>query len=357
MGSRETGRRRFLRSAGALASVGAASGLSGCFGLFGGNKDSGDDDGVDENSPARHVPKRAKMVTEIDAQAVLNDDAIRASIDDALARGRSAESEKPQTVSAAFDALESRYGLPPEQLTRGIVFTDENVGVFTKKKPSGDEYWGIIGFTDWSGDAMQTSYQNVTTDSVSETTHEGTAVYTTEKDALAVLGDGTVVYGNEQAVTETLEVDAGNRGAVSGRVRESFDSTSGKFARFATTLDVSTLASEFGMPGFARAYEQATTEYIHGSVFSDGGEYGFRATVKMGTISDAQRVTDMVASLSAVVRGQGFDDPTLQSFEQAAKNVEAERDGKVSTIEYRAPPSTFATPAGETVAVLLRAIA
>ncbi len=310
---RKVTRRGVLRTGATLASVGVIGSLSGCSDLMSDDGDSDDDGGDDATSAVDYIPGRANLVMSLSVTALLDDQAIRGAVNDALDRQSAEESMMPSTVSGALDMFEQEEGVNPRNVNEVVLFgeTDESA------ESDESDYVGWLTYTDWSADEITALIEEYSSDDSDIVTEEynGTTVYVSddgdeETERVAILDDGTIVLGRAGATNDVIDVRAGDMDAVSGETRSAWEAASGEYAKFATDVEPEDLPS-----GQAEAAEPTVEniKYVSGSVYADGDMRGMMLEMEAGSEQDASDIETFFEGQIALAEEQA-EDPQAREF-------------------------------------------
>lgn len=298
MGSRNRSRRSVLKTGAALASVGVVGSLSGCSGMLSDDGDTADgDSGAD--GAAGDIPARSSVAMSMSFDAVLEDQAVRGAVNNALSSQSDSASMLPSSVSEAFGMVEEESGVDPRKLN--------DVVLFGESSDDGDEseYVGWLVYTDWSQAELQSyldekrastpdgetasggSYGDVTTEE-----YGGTTVYVNEDmddstERMAILSDGTVVLGRAGATNDVIDIRNGDGDAISGELLSAWEAASGEYATIAMDITPEDLPDG---QAEAAAPTVRNIEYVYGSVYADGDKRGVRFNLETGSEQDAEDV-------------------------------------------------------------------
>lgn len=333
---RETTRRDVLKSGATLASVAAVGSLSGCSDLMNDDGDSNKEDGDGDTSAAADIPARANLAMSLSVTALLDDQAIRGAVNDALSEQSTEDSMMPSTVSGALDMVEEEEGVDPRKVNEIVLFgeTDES-------DESGEsDYVGWLTYTDWSASEVVGFIEEYSSDDSDIETEEynGTTVYVNDDgvdtERFAVLSDGTVVLGRAGATHDVIDVRAGETDPVSGETRSAWDAASGEYAKFAMDIEPEDLPS-----GQAEAAEPTVEniKYVSGSVYADGDVRGAEIKMEAGSEQDASDVETFFEGQLALAEEEA-EDPQAKEF---IESTEISTDGTTVTVRNEVDVETI----------------
>ena len=348
MGPREVTRRDVLQTGATLASVAAIGSLSGCSDLMSDDGDESNDDDSDDStsSVAADIPARANLVMSLSVTALLDDQALRGAVNDALAEQSTEESMMPSTVSGALDMIEEEGDVDPRNVNEVVLFgeTDES---------EESDYVGWLTYTDWSASEITELIEEYSDDDTEIQTEEynGTTVYVNDDnddstERVAILGDGTVVLGRAGAAHDVIDVRAGDADPISGETRSAWDAASGEYAKFAMDIEPEDLPS-----GQAEAAEPTVENirYVSGSVYADGDVRGAEFKMEAGSEQDASDVETFFEGQIALAEEQA-EDPQAREF---IESTEISTSGTTVTVRNEVDVETITPIVSELVSSFL----
>lgn len=324
MGPREVTRRDVLQTGATLGSIGVIGSLSGCSDYLGDGGNS-DENGDEKRSIADDVPAQANLVMSLSVTALLDDQALRGAVNDALSEQVPEDSSMPTTVSGALDKVEEEEDVDPRKVNDVVLFGETG-------ESEESEYVGWLTYTDWSASEITELIEEKSdNDSEIETEeYNGTTVYVNddadeETERFAVLDDGTVVLGRDGAAHDVIDVRAGNGDSISGEVRSAWNAASGGYAKFAMDAEPEDLPE-----GQAEAAEPTaeSIRYVSGSVYADGDQRGIELSMEAKSEQDAADVETFFDGQITLAEEQA-DDPQTREF---LKNTEITTSGTTVTV-------------------------
>lgn len=197
-----------------------------------------DDDGA-SGDPVESVPENQDMLLHAD-MAVLQDEAVMNASNALMG-----SSTNQEDVEEGLDEIENEIGLDVRSVDELLLFgTSEDFS--TDVSDVQDEQFGVVLHTDWSedefvsainedsedGELVATSYEG------QEVLYEPSGSYAQEDQPayLGVLGDGAFVFGTEQSVKGSLDVEYAGASSISGSVRDAYDDTRDGYVTVATRI-------------------------------------------------------------------------------------------------------------------------
>jgi hypothetical protein len=276
---------------------------------------SGDGDSTDGGDGARStaddIPARANLVMSLSVTALLDDQALRGAVNDALAEQPTEDSSMPSTVSGALDMIEEKGDVDPRKVREVVLFgeTDES---------KGSDYVGWLTYTDWSASEITELIEEYGEDGdIKKEEYNGTTVYVSddgddEAERIAVLEDGTIVLGRAGAAHDVIDVRAGDTDPILGETRSAWDAASGDYAKFAMDIEPEDLPS-----GQAEAAEPTVEniKYVSGSIYADGDVRGAEFKMETGSEQDASDVETFFEGQLALAEEEAEDPQTKQFIE------------------------------------------
>lgn len=331
MDTRERSRRDVLKTGTALASVGILGGLSGCSGLLD-DSDTADGDNGGASGTAGDIPARANIAMSMSFDAVLNDQAVRGAVNNALSEQSSTNSMVPSSISEAFEQAEQQAGVDPRKLNEIVLFGETS--------PDGsNDYVGWLAYTDWTQDELTTLIEESGVEDMTTEEYNGTTVYvnddaddTTER--MAILGDGTVVLGRSSATEDVIDLRNGNGDSISGDLLSAWNETSGDYASVAMNIESEDLPS-----GQAEAAQPTVEDinYAYGSIYADGDMRGVRLNLETDSAQSAEDVKTFIDGQLALAVEEA-EDPQGRQF---LEDIETSTSGSTVVIENEVDVDTI----------------
>jgi hypothetical protein len=203
-------RRRVLQTS---AAIGSAA-IAGCFG-GGGPDDSAE--GPSGSQPASVVPQGATLAMSADVTALLDDQALRSSLNEALSGSMGTAGGVPsgvESVSDGLDRVEESVGLDPRAVSTAVGFAG-----YSQDAPAAGVVWA-----DWSTDELRTAMADSGVEP--ETATYGDRDLLVAQDAvIADLAGDAYALGERASVETVVDVTNGDASTVGGRLQSGFDAT------------------------------------------------------------------------------------------------------------------------------------
>lgn len=329
MGPRDLSRRDALKAGIGALSVGALGSLSGCSSVLNGS--GGSSGSMDD------TPQNADFALLADFQALLDDDALRSQINTRLAELAGESEDAPTSIEDVLDDVQSDMGLDPRALKRTLLFgRSPNASGTPDGTPVPETaagYTGFVLYTDWEEEAFLNALTEGTDAEPTETTYEGRTVYESPEDdggAFAPLGDGTFVFGTNQATRDVIDLREGNADPASGQLREAFSASGDGYVRFASNVRDAAIPEDQVQFGAALAQ---SVEYAYGSIYADGDQRGLRFAVEAESEEDATDIRDTVRGAIAYGETDGDETtPRARPYGSLLENTTVSADGTTVTV-------------------------
>jgi len=331
--SNELTRRDLLRTGAGVSAVAALGGLAGCSALTG--------DGGGSESGVRGLPADAGAAAVIDAEAVRTDDATAALVNAFLdVQAEREYYDGPENYEAVLEEFENETGLDPEGASTLTPF----FGWGGEYSPVDSEFAAARFEADWPTEDVVASLEENGGSYSDESYADGT-LYEPDEDYrsyLGVLGDGRYVVGTEAAVTDTLDVEAGEEDAISETLQSAYAETRTAPVRFVSGVPEDEVPESAGGQFDTSVFRNV--ESVAGSVYADGDTRGIETTLAAGSESDAEDIADIIDGGLTVVEQEA---PEAVATELDA--VAVTRDGTSVTVAYEATVDELTALVEETV--------
>lgn len=319
--SNDLTRRDVLRTGAGVSAVAALGGLAGCSGLTGGG-------GGESEGGVQGLPEDAGAAAVIDAEAVRTDDATAALVNAFLdVQAEREYYDGPENYEAVLDEFENETGLDPEGASTLTPF----FGWGGEYSPVDGEFAAARFEADWSAEDVVDSLEENGGSYSDEAYADGTLYEPDEeyRSYLGVLGDGRYVVGTEDAVTDTLDVEAGEADAIPETLQSAYAETRTAPVRFVSGVPEDEVPESAGGQFDTSVFRNV--ESVAGSVYADGDTRGIETTLAAGSESDAEDIADIIDGGLTVVEQ---DAPEAVAAELDA--VEVTQDGTGVTVSYEA---------------------
>jgi hypothetical protein len=242
------------------------------------------------------VPDTADVVAYVNVQEMRTDSTLRTLLETADQADDSAES--PEEM---LSDLESESGLDPAGVGQATMF-----GQFPNESAISDAgYFGMVVTADWTEDDVVTAVENGSEFDLESGQYAGATVYEpvgddgNENAWLGVVENGTYVLGTEDAVKDSIDVDAGDSEAVSGTLRTTFEDTENTLFRFASSVP----GEQVPQAGQTSAFEKATV--VAGTMNTyDNETVELSATVTFSEESATTNAKNIVEGAVALSRSE-----------------------------------------------------
>ncbi len=246
-------RRRVLQTG---AVIGSAA-IAGCFG-GGGPDDSSA--GPQQDQPLGVVPSSAQFAISADVTALLDDQALRSSMNDALS-GASGSGGLPTSVgsvSAGLDRIQESVGLDPRSVSGAVGF-----GGYSPDAPAAGVVWA-----DWSVDELQTAMADSGVEPETDTYADRDLLVANDA-VIADLTGNAYAVGERGGVETVVDVASGDASAAGGTLQSGFQATSGGAIRLAFVAPEG-LGEEQGSSGMVQQSTMRAITHGYGAYEIDG---------------------------------------------------------------------------------------
>lgn len=282
------------------------------------------------------VPDTADVVAYVNVQEMRTDSTLRTLLNE-TADQTDDSAESPEEM---LSDLESESGLDPAGVGQATMF-----GQFPNESAISDAgYFGMVVTADWTEDDVVTAVENGSEFDLESGQYAGATVYEPvgddENTWLGVVENGTYVLGTEDAVKDSIDVDAGDSEAVSGTLRTTFEDTENTLFRFASSVP----GEQVPQGGQMSAFEKATV--VAGTMNTyDNETVELSATVTFSEESATTNAKDMVEGAIALSRSsvQGDTSDLL-----ADDHLWVGQDGTSMTVTSRNSVDTLVSALEET---------
>lgn len=251
----------------------------------------------------------------------------------ALAGGASIPGAESGNASQFRATFQNRTGIDPEPAEEIVVF-----GAVNESLSGNATYVGAILHTEATTATAVAGIQNATGSGYAQRSVNGQTVYAPTNRSgywIGVLGDGQVVVGTEQAVTDTVNVTASDTQPFDGPLRTAYGDTRNGTVRFATTSPEILLPPNAGFVTDVQLYRDLRS--VGGAYYIESGRTGVELQLRANNANNARSVAQATNGTVAVL-------PTYVENESAAEAVESvnvRQDGSTVTVRYEAPFGEF----------------
>lgn len=263
----------------------------------------------------------------------------------------------PANLTGALDEVENETGLDPRAAEQVITFSQRQEN-FTSPP-----YQAAIVEADWAKSDVVDAIEENTNRSYRNTTVDGVTVYKPEPREeenvttfgppepdqwVAVLDDDEYVFGTEQAVNDTVQVEVGDADPVDGDLRRAFDSTRDGYLRYAQTsqnVNVTRINQTMGqstglnVTAYAEAYNDLHITSGTYYIADDGETLGTETRIMTNSTDTARDVKDLVQGFISIQAG-AIQNETLESELRA---TEVTRDDTTVTVSRQTDIETAET--------------
>lgn len=311
-----------LLVAGMVATAGCTDGLS-----------DGDDGGpateIDGPDPIEYVPQGQDLVVHVDVAVVAD----QTTLDLAAALENGELEEDPQD---SLEEFEAQSGLDATALQEVLVY-GESSEYSLEADASTSESYGVVFRSGWTEDELVTAIERNQSTALEVQSHQGRDVLygpiesddSEEPSYLGVLGNGTFVLGNEAAVTDSLDVTYGDASAVSGQLRDAYESAPDGLVTFAMVVPQDALDEQAGAGMGATPTQDV--EAFNGVYTTDGGNVVLETQLLITSEESASQLHGVLDQLLSAYA----DDP---QFGELVGGMSAEQDGTTVRITFEASP-------------------
>lgn len=335
MGSRNRSRRQVLKTGAALASIGAIGSLSGCSDLTNDGSDGTPDGegGAGGSGAAEDTPARADVLMSLNVEAVLGDQAIRGAVNDVLS-SQSSGGEMPSSVDGAFSMVQQQAGLDPRDVTEAVVFADSE----SSQDSSSDAYGGALVYANWDGSDVEDAISEAAEEEPETSEYEGVTVYEgnnmDSSGSLAILDDGTVIFGQKGATEDVIDVVNGDADSISGDLASAWGNTrEDGYVRMAAVPSIEDSGQSMG------GVSPEDIEQFYGSIYADGDTRGIQVNIEASSEEVASNIGAVLEQQLARAEEQA-EQPEAAQF---VANTDVSADGTTVTIRNEVPAQDVAT--------------
>ena len=361
-------RRGVLRLGGTLLAAGTTVGLAGCSGGDGDGTPTGND--AESSSDALDVvPAGATSVTYADIGGMLDDGTVEGLMNKMLSVANDSGEEAPTNKQELLTQFENRTGLDPNGMREMVGFgKTPEMGEGETPAPDAVEaaaqYSGTWFTADWSEDDLVNAVEESGEADVSleSSTYGEYTIYepsssgeTMPEDGemetpttwLGVITDGEYVTGTEDAVSDALDVAAGDMDGVGSDLRDTYSGVRDGLAKMASSVPANLpedmIPDESVGEGGENEVEvdPARLEELQGgavTLYTEGDEMGLSASMTAGTEDAAQHVVDLIdgliVSIEKNLQGAGQTATPPEDLVTALDNISVQRSGQSVSVEY-----------------------
>ncbi|WP_248517520.1 hypothetical protein [Salinarchaeum laminariae] len=250
-----------------------------------------------------------------------------------------AEDVDQEEFQESLDEFESSTGLDPREFEEAIYFGEYDEVPGSVDDANADEQFGLIANTDWTTAELTGAVESNDTIHIEALEYEESGVfYELTNDAesaedplyLGVLGDGAYVLGVESSVEDTLDVAYADGDALSGTLRDAYNSTRDGYATVTMTVPENTGEDQTGMG----ADVAQNMEVLTGTYYTEDGELGLEAQVTMSNENYATQLS-AAASILTAQAGQSEEAP------DALQHLSVEQNGAHVVFNYASDVETL----------------
>lgn len=320
-----------------MRAVGTLSGtavLAGCSDLLDGG--GGDEEGTPEDEPVivddagllNSVPVGANFAMTIEPNSLVDDPVVRDSVN-TLLEAEAESANDPRTMDELLAAMQA-IGLDVRDLSEVVIYADSGDfgGEDTSDGLSEDEYLGIFLDSEWSEDVLAGENE--------ETEYNGRTLYepsTGENTWFGVLEGGEFVFGNEDAVKDAIDVEAGEADLLAEDLRRAYTDVRSAPVRFVGDVPEDELESEFEGSDDEMVDTEAITSItrLTGAMYTDGDDVGAEMTLRT---DGEDAAADLKSMLEGMVDFLSLQEGTEPELAAALEAVEMSQDGTDVTVTY-----------------------
>ena len=214
------------------------------------------------------VPQNVNLLANIQVSKIINDQDLQDIYDEATK-----EPDQPQTVKEALNELVEETGIDLHDFSQAVIFAD----ITTLEQV---DYLGFIVEGTFNEKQFIDNIERETKEEFTTSDYKGYKLYTDEKEefGIAFLSDKMLLFGTTQAVKDTIDVNEGVRGQISGVLLDTYNKLGDALIKFT-----------FELPGEARralAEEPVPGEIpISLEIFADIDIIGFDFNKEADTIT------------------------------------------------------------------------
>ena len=309
-----TRRKRFVL----VGAVVALALLAGCAGIV-----------SDDADPVEHAPDGSDALVHVDMSMLADED--NRELLEALAESNG----EYDTLDDVAQEFENETGLDPAESRHLLAFGDLEGGVW-------DSSGGVVVYSEWETEAVVEAVENEEDTEYERTTYEGEDVlYEPVEDPafgtpvyVGVLGDGQFVFGDEESVTASLDVEYGDADPVSGAVREAYDDARDGHVTIAVEPPAEQIpADDPTMPAEVDLEPFQKVNAISAVYYTDDGNAGVEATFVTESEDVALDVADVIDGAVSLASGSVRDEKLTDEL----REIEVEQDGATVTVAYQTP--------------------
>lgn len=289
---------------------------AGCMGGGGG------DGGPDTSDATNLVPADVNGVMYFSGD--ITDDQVTTELMDGIIEMSDEEMgpNDPGSWEEALEQAETESDLEISGFGSATVFFQENQGLSAEN--IGEDYAGIIVKSTWSWEDITQAAEEGSID-YEEDSYNGVTVYINSsgdsEDWAADLGDGTFVFGSENAVKDTIDVQEGDADAFGGELKTAYDNAGDGLMKAAIQIPESEQAATGGQ-GIPEI-QQMTMVYS-----TSGSELTFNLGLATPSAEGAESLSGLYDFAKASFQQQ--EGPTANAIE----NIEVSTDDNVFNMEY-----------------------
>jgi len=363
--TRDRTRRGVLRLGGTVLAAGVTVGFAGCSG------DGGDGDGNGNGNGSGTdtldvVPAGATSTTYADVAGLLEDGTVEGVLNELLSVAEeNGEEEAPANKQEMLDQFQDETGLDPQQMEEMVGFgkppeTGDGETVAPGAAEAAAQYSGTWFTAGWSEDDLVAAVQEGSDEITLESdTYNGYTIYEPSSTGgetpseggmeaptawLGVIGDGEYVTGTEEAVSDALDVDAGDMDSVGNDLRDAYSGVRGGLVKTATTVPEN--LPEDSLPDGTVGEEDveidpARLQELQGGalvLYTDDDEMGLSASMTAETEEAAQHVVDiidaLIISMEKALEETGQTATPPEDLVAALEDISVDRNGTSVSVSY-----------------------
>lgn len=317
------------RSVAAVLAVALLVSTAGCAGIM----SSGG--GASTSAQLDSVPAESDTLAFVDLGAMLDDDTLRGVVNTYYEElnASSPYYSGPTSVDTIVSQAENESGLSASQFETMTLFSKAS----KQADASSDEFNGFIVTSALSKSDLETALTNQSGTPFSTETYKETTLWVPEEtgigtaaDVIGWLGDGTFVSGTESAVKAAVDVRAGDADAVSGDLRETFETTRDGYAKFA--MNVPQQQVDPGQYGNSQYDLESlnSVQTVSGALYVESSDIGLATHLVTNSSSDASDVGNVAQGVVSLYSGLMTDETAKATFDE----IEVTTEGSTVTISY-----------------------
>jgi len=281
---------------------------------------------VGGDAPVDQTPDSTELIMDFDMEG-LQDDPETNELSEIL----NDDGASGADIDEVESEFEDEFDIDPDDINTVLVFVDD----IESSEQFGENNFGVIAHGAFDTDAVVDTIREEESD-LTETEYKDQPLYTSEDRSLrgdtaavGILGDGQIVFGDQQSVESAIDVSVGDADSVSGDLRSEYDAATDEGLVAVVSEVPDDLIPEQGGPSGVDLSVFESVNIVSFTYYTPDGQIGADARFLAESSSDAEDIQSVLDA--ALVT---FGDTGIPEVDDEIDNIETEQDGNAVTARY-----------------------